>query len=217
MKKRNPILTILLLALTMCASCGSGGKAPETSTNSLGQKNPLVTLTMENGKQIFIELYPTIAPNTVYSFVSLIKQGFYDGLIFHRVIPGFMIQGGDPLGNGLGGPGYSIFGEFNNNEFENSIQHKRGVISMGRKGDLYDPKPYYNTAGSQFFIMVADAVSLDGDYAAFGIVLSGLDVADQIVSEKRDARDKPLNDQRIKTMTVDTFGVDYPEPEKIIE
>ena len=214
---RNPIITIILLALMMYTGCGSSGKAPETATNNKGEKNPLVTLTMENGKQITIELYPAVAPNSVYNFISLIKKGFYDGVIFHRVIPGFMIQGGDPLGTGQGGPGYKIFGEFSNNKHENNLQHKRGVLSMARQGNPYDPESAYNTAGSQFFIMVADAPHLDGDYAAFGMVLSGLDVVDQIVGEKRDNNDKPLNDQKIKTMTVETFGVEYPEPETISE
>ncbi|MCL2058836.1 MAG: peptidylprolyl isomerase [Oscillospiraceae bacterium] len=170
---------------------------------------------MENGKTIYIELYPAAAPNSVHNFISLIKQGFYDGVIFHRVIPGFMIQGGDPLGSGQGGPGYMIFGEFSNNKHENNLLHKRGTLSMARRGNPYDPESAYNTAGSQFFIMTADSPGLDGDYAAFGNVLAGMDVADEIVSAKRDSNDKPLEDQKIKTITVDTFGVEYPEPETL--
>jgi len=212
---KNPLLTIILLMVTMCASCGSNEKTPQTSENSSGNKNPLVTVTMENGKKIFIELYPDIAPNSVNNFISLAKSGFYDGVIFHRVIPGFMIQGGDPLGSGAGGPGYLIFGEFSNNDFENNLKHKRGVLSMARRGSQTNPASAYNTAGSQFFIMVADSTHLDNDYAAFGMVLEGLDVVDQIVGEKRDGGDRPLNEQKMKTVTVDTFGVDYPEPETI--
>ena len=217
MKKNNPLITVLLLSVTMCAACGANAKAPETSVNNLGDRNPLVTIEMDNGKKIYIELYPAMAPNTVYNFISLIKKGFYDGVIFHRVIPGFMIQGGDPLGTGLGGPGYTIFGEFSNNDFSNGLQHKRGVLSMARQGDINNPESKYNTAGSQFFIMTADAPHLNGDYAAFGAVLSGLDAVDEIVGAERDAKDKPLKDQKIKKMSVDTFGVDYPEPETIAE
>ena len=217
MKKKNPLLTILLLSVTMCAACGASDKAPETSVNSLGNRNPLVTIEMENGKKIYIELYPVIAPNTVYNFISLIKKGYYDGVIFHRVIPGFMIQGGDPQGTGLGGPDYMIFGEFANNNFNNNVQHKRGVLSMARQGNMNNPEAAYNTAGSQFFIMAADAPHLDSDYAAFGAVLSGMDAVDEIVSADRDSRDKPLKDQKMKKMTVDTFNVEYPEPEIIAE
>ena len=171
-------------------------------------KNPIVTIEFENGNTMQIELYPKIAPNTVANFISLVKKGFYDGLIFHRVIPGFMIQGGDPNGVGIGGPGYSIRGEFTANGFENKLQHLRGVISMAR---TQDP----NSAGSQFFIMVDDAPHLDGQYAAFGQVISSMDEADRIVRCRRDLRDKPLEPQMMKKVTVDTFGEEYPEPEKV--
>ena len=171
--------------------------------------NPIVTIEMENGGVIKAELYPEIAPNTVANFVSLVQSGFYDGLIFHRVIAGFMIQGGCPLGIGTGGPGYSIKGEFAQNGFENNLSHQRGVISMAR---AMDP----NSAGSQFFIMHADADYLDGQYAAFGKVIEGIEVVDQIARSPRNMRtDKPNADQRMKTVTVETFGVEYPEPEKL--
>ena len=170
-------------------------------------QNPIVTIEMENGGIIKAELYPEIAPNSVNNFISLVKKGFYDGLIFHRVIPGFMIQGGCPNGTGMGGPGYSIKGEFAQNGVRNDLAHDRGVLSMAR---AMDP----NSAGSQFFIMVEKAPHLDGQYAAFGKVIEGMEVADQIVSAKRDWNDKPREAQRMKKVTVDTFGVDYPEPEK---
>ena len=171
-------------------------------------KNPIVTITMEDGGVITAELYPDVAPQSVCNFISLINQGFYDGLIFHRVIPGFMIQGGDPTGTGMGGPGYSIVGEFEANGFKNELKHERGVLSMARS-------QAFDSAGSQFFIMVEDADFLDGQYAAFGKVLSGMEVADGIVNAERDSSDKPLQEQKIKTVTVDTFGENYPEPEKI--
>ena len=171
-------------------------------------QNPVVTIEMENGDVIKAELYPEVAPNTVNNFISLVNKGFYDGLIFHRVIPGFMIQGGDPNGVGIGGPGYSIKGEFRQNRFPNDLKHERGVLSMAR---TMAP----NSAGSQFFIMVEDAPHLDGSYAAFGKVIEGIEAADTIVSTKRDYNDKPLADQRMKTVTVETFGVEYPEPEKM--
>lgn len=173
-------------------------------------KNPIVTIEMENGNKIKIELYPKIAPNTVNNFISLINHNFYDGVIFHRVIPGFMIQGGDPDGNGMGGPGYAIKGEFSSNGFPNNLKHEKGVISMARTG-------FPDSAGSQFFIMVQDAPHLDGDYAAFGKVIEGIEEADRIVSVKRDYSDKPLEDQKIKIMEVETFGEAYPEPEIIEE
>lgn len=167
--------------------------------------NPIVTITMENGGVIKAELYPKVAPNTVNNFIDLINRGFYDGVIFHRVIPGFMIQGGDPDGNGMGGPGYSIKGEFSRNGFKNELKHDRGVLSMAR---TMDP----NSAGSQFFIMVKNSPHLDDQYASFGKVIEGMEVADEIVNAKRDWDDKPYEDQRIKTMTVDTFGVQYDAP-----
>ena len=172
------------------------------------QKNPLATILMEDGKKMTAELYPDKAPNTVRNFISLAGQGFYDGLTFHRIIPGFMIQGGDPDGTGTGGPGYSIKGEFSQNGFQNGLIHERGVLSMAR---TMDP----DSAGSQFFIMVADAPHLDGGYAAFGKVIEGMETADAIVSAKRDWNDRPKKDQKMKKVTVDTQGVDYPAPEKI--
>ncbi len=171
-------------------------------------KNPIVTITMEDGGVIKAELYPEIAPNTVNNFIDLINRGFYDGLIFHRVIPGFMIQGGCPEGNGMGGPGYSIKGEFSRNGFKNELKHTKGVLSMAR---TMDP----NSAGSQFFIMVADAPHLDDQYASFGKVIEGMEVADKIVNAKTDYSDRPYEDQVIKSMTVETFGETYSEPEII--
>ena len=170
--------------------------------------NPIVTITMENGDIMTAELYPDIAPNTVNNFISLIKKGFYDGVIFHRVISGFMIQGGDPEGTGVGGPGYSIRGEFSYNGFENNLAHTEGVLSMAR---TMDP----NSAGSQFFIMHRPAPHLDGQYAAFGKITDGMDVVNKIAGTKTDRMDRPVEEQRIRTMTVDTQGVEYPEPEKV--
>ncbi len=209
---RKPIilLAILFLFSLVLSACGTTAQ-PETELGNENAattgENPVVTMTMENGDVIKLELYPDIAPNTVANFVSLIEQNYYDGIIFHRVIPGFMIQGGDPAGNGTGGPGYSIPGEFTGNGFKNDLSHTKGVLSMAR---TQDP----NSAGSQFFIMAEDYPSLDGQYAAFGKVIEGLEVVDSIVSVERDNMDKPLEDQKIKTMTVDTFGVDYGEPKK---
>ena len=171
-------------------------------------KNPIVTIEMEDGGVIKAELYPETAPNSVRNFISLIQKGFYDGLTFHRVIPGFMIQGGCPDGSGAGGPGYSIKGEFSQNGFQNDLAHDRGVLSMAR---TMDP----NSAGSQFFVMVDKAPHLDGGYAAFGRVLEGMEVADKIVSTKRDWNDRPRQPQCMKKVTVDTFGEEYPEPEKV--
>ena len=170
--------------------------------------NPIVTFEMANGDIIKAELYPEIAPNTVNNFISLVSSGFYDGLIFHRVIKGFMIQGGDPQGTGMGGPGYSIKGEFLRNGVANNLKHGRGVLSMAR---AMSP----NSAGSQFFIMHASAPHLDGQYAAFGAVTEGMDVVDAIAAVKTDRMDKPKDPQRMKKVTVETFGVDYPEPEKM--
>jgi len=165
-------------------------------------ENPIVTIEMANGGKIVIELYPEVAPNTVANFVSLVQAGFYDGTIFHRVIPGFMIQGGDPTGTGTGGPGYSIKGEFANNNFKNDLAHEVGVISMARS-QLRD------SAGSQFFIMVEKSPHLDGEYAGFGRVIEGMDVVSEIVNANRNAADKPLADQVMAHVTVDTFGKDY--------
>jgi peptidyl-prolyl cis-trans isomerase B (cyclophilin B) len=169
--------------------------------------NPIVTIEMEDGGVMKAELYPETAPNTVNNFISLIKQGFYDGVIFHRVIPGFMIQGGDPKGVGVGGPGYCIRGEFSANGFQNNLAHSRGVLSMAR---TMAP----NSAGSQFFIMHEDSPHLDGQYAAFGKVIEGIEVVDKICSVRTDYNDKPRIPQVMKKVTVETFGVDYPEPVK---
>ncbi|USK35127.1 peptidylprolyl isomerase [Bacillus sp. F19] len=206
MKKLGFVLMTLLLLLM--AACGN--EADDQSSDKPSkkvEKNPVVTITMENGKEIKVELYPEIAPNTVANFVSLINDKFYDGLIFHRVIPEFMIQGGDPEGTGTGGPDYAIKGEFSSNGFENPLKHERGVISMARS-----QAP--DSAGSQFFIMVADYPSLDGEYAAFGKVTEGMDVVDEIVSAETNG-EKPVKDQKMKTVTVDTFGEEYGKPEKV--
>ncbi|WP_258879789.1 peptidylprolyl isomerase [Clostridium estertheticum] len=175
-------------------------------------KNPLVTIVMEDGSTIKIELYPEIAPNTVRNFVSLVNSSFYNGLIFHRVIPGFMIQGGDPKGTGTGGPGYAIKGEFSENNFNNTLKHGRGVISMARGTDA-------DSAGSQFFIVVADSdnnsTALDGKYASFGKVTKGMEIVDKIVSVETGSNDKPKKVQKMKKVTVDTFGVKYGEVQKV--
>ena len=170
-------------------------------------QNPIVTIEMESGSIIKAELYPEIAPNTVNNFISLVKKGFYNGLIFHRVIPSFMIQGGCPDGTGMGNPGYSIKGEFSNNGFENNLKHTEGVLSMARS-------MMPNSAGSQFFIMHKTSPHLDGEYAAFGKVIEGMDHVNEIAETQTDYSDRPVVDQVIKAMTVETFGVDYPEPEK---
>lgn len=169
--------------------------------------NPVVTFEMENGDIMKAELYPEIAPNTVNNFISLVNKGFYDGLIFHRVISGFMIQGGCPDGTGMGGPGYSIKGEFLQNGFPNELKHTEGVLSMARA-------MHPDSAGSQFFIMHKDAPHLDGAYAAFGKIVEGMDVVDKIAGVRTDYNDRPMKEQKIRRMTVDTFGETYPEPEK---
>ncbi len=169
--------------------------------------NPIVTIEMQDGSIIKAELYPEIAPNTVNNFISLVKSGFYDGKIFHRVIPGFMIQGGCPEGTGMGGPGYTIRGEFSYNGFKNDLKHTPGVLSMARA-------MHPNSAGSQFFIMHEASPHLDGQYAAFGKVTEGMEVVDRIAGTKTDRADRPLEPQVMAKVTVDTFGVDYPEPEK---
>ena len=178
-----------------------------------GKKNPVVTIEMNDGKKIKFELYPKVTPNTVNNFISLVKKGAYDNTIFHRVMPDFMIQGGDPEGTGQGGPGYSIKGEFAANGFQNNLSHQRGVVSMAR-ADSFD------SAGSQFFIMVADNPGLDGNYAAFGKVLEGMDEVDKIVNVPRDTNqgrteNRPIDEQKMKKVTVETFGIQYPEPEKV--
>ncbi|MCO5384899.1 MAG: peptidylprolyl isomerase [Desulfosporosinus sp.] len=217
-------LLFLVFVLTIAAS-GCGSQPPnsselqttgkddtqtQSSVDILTDKNdPIVTITMASGEEIKVELYPKVAPNTVNNFISLVQKGFYNGLIFHRVIPGFMIQGGDPNGNGTGNPGYSIKGEFTNNGFNNDLKHERGVISMGRT--QYD----LDSAGSQFFIMVETVPSLDKDYAAFGKVISGMETVDKIVNSPKNKDDKPNQDQVMKSVTVDTLGVEYAEPEVI--
>lgn len=170
-------------------------------------QNPVVTFTMENGDIMKAELYPDIAPISVNNFISLIQKNFYDGLIFHRVIRGFMIQGGDPQGTGMGGPGYSIKGEFAANGFQNDLKHTEGVLSMARS-------MMPDSAGSQFFIMHKNAPHLDGSYAAFGKIIEGMDVVNKIAETPTDYSDRPLEEQKIAAVTVETFGVDYPEPEK---
>ena len=198
---------------------GAAEAAAEAAAQASGEwtaphsdTNPVVTIEMDSGKTIRIELFPNVAPNTVRNFISLIRKGFYDGLIFHRVIPGFMIQGGDPQGNGTGGPGYAIKGEFAANGFPNDLPHKRGVVSMART-------LIYDSAGSQFFIMVGDAPHLDGEYAAFGYVIRGMDTVDEIVMQEIDPgdpnRSRPLKPMAMRKVTVDTQGVDYGEPEVI--
>ena len=171
-------------------------------------KNPVVTITMMNGDKMVAELYPEIAPISVNNFISLINKGYYDGLIFHRVISGFMIQGGCPDGTGMGGPGYTIKGEFAQNGFENNLKHTEGVLSMARA-------MHPDSAGSQFFIMHKTSPHLDGAYAAFGKVIEGMDVVNAIAETATDWNDRPLEEQKIKSMTVDTFGVEYPLPEKM--
>lgn len=167
--------------------------------------NPIVTIELNSGKTVKLELYPEIAPNTVKNFASLVKKGYYDGLIFHRVIPGFMIQGGDPTGTGMGGPGYSIHGEFSGNGFDNSLKHEKGVISMARS-------QHPDSAGSQFFIMVARSPHLDGAYAGFGKVIEGIEACDEIVAVRRNAQDKPLEDQVMTKVTIEGAD-DLSEPE----
>ncbi len=174
----------------------------------MAEQNPIVTFTMANGDVIKAELYPDVAPISVNNFISLINAKFYDGLIFHRVIKGFMIQGGDPEGTGMGGPGYSIRGEFLQNGFDNRLEHTAGVLSMARS-------MHPDSAGSQFFIMHKTSPHLDGTYAAFGKVIEGMDVVNRIAETATDYEDRPLEDQVMQTVTVETFGVEYPEPEKL--
>ncbi|MDD2402378.1 MAG: peptidylprolyl isomerase [Clostridia bacterium] len=171
-------------------------------------QNPIVTIEMESGNEIKAELFPEIAPNTVNNFISLVKSGYYDGLIFHRVIPNFMIQGGDPEGSGIGGPGYSIKGEFSTNGFPNELKHERGVLSMARSA-------MPDSAGSQFFIMVKNSPHLNDQYAAFGQVTTGMDEVDRIVSVEKSFQDMPYDKQVMKKVTVETFEIEYPEPEKV--
>ncbi|RCW47968.1 peptidylprolyl isomerase [Paenibacillus prosopidis] len=233
-KKRFGVMLLLMAALLIVAS-GCGANKSAAGNDSLGggntnanaatpapteepvtdepkllgpDKHPVVTIELSNDKIIKLELYPEVAPNTVNNFISLINKGFYDGVIFHRVIPGFMIQGGDPDGVGTGGPGYSIPGEFSDNGFENKLKHTRGVLSMARTN-------MPDTAGSQFFIMVADAPSLDNLYASFGKVTEGMEAVDEIVNQPRDASDKPNDPISMKKVTVDTLGMTFEEPKKV--
>jgi len=201
------LFTVLIAILAACGKETAKNEEQESNANYAEEvtENPIVTITMENDKKIVIELEPKTAPNTVANFISLVEDGFYDGLIFHRVIPGFMIQGGDPDGTGMGGPDYAIKGEFTSNGFDNTLTHERGVISMARSQDP-------DSAGSQFFIMTEQATHLDGDYAAFGKVTEGMETVDEIVAADRGNNDKPLEDQKMKTVEVDAKGFDYPEP-----
>ncbi|AWE09141.1 peptidylprolyl isomerase [Lysinibacillus sp. 2017] len=211
--RKKSLVSVLILAMVVAllAACGNENSSEDENQSSNVDyasqvtENPIVTITMENDEKIIVELEPKVAPNTVANFIALVKDGFYDGLIFHRVIPGFMVQGGDPDGTGMGGPDYSIKGEFSSNGFENTLAHERGVLSMARSKDP-------DSAGSQFFIMVEEATHLDGDYAAFGKVIEGMDVVDKVVAVERDGSDKPLEEQKMKTVEVDTKGFDYPEP-----
>lgn len=207
-------IMMILAIFTGCSSSSDEGNdaanndEADTERPEPTGKTPIVTMTMKNGGEVTIELYPDIAPNTVNNFISLIEDGFYDGLIFHRVIPGFMIQGGDPDGNGTGGPGYGIKGEFANNGFANDLAHEKGVLSMARSQSP-------DSAGSQFFIMTDEATHLDGDYAAFGKVVDGIEIVDEIVQVDKGAQDKPKEDQVIQSMTVELEGYDAEEPETI--
>lgn len=205
MKRLLCIALCLILLGTMGCTSGEKNKTEEETMHS---EYPIATITMKDGGVIKLELYPKIAPESVKNFISLANSKFYDGLIFHRVISGFMIQGGCPKGNGTGGPGYNIKGEFSANGVDNSLSHERGVISMARA-------MAYDSAGSQFFICHADSQFLDGQYAAFGKVIEGMDVVDAIASVKTNSQDKPLQDQVIDSIRVDTFGVEYGEPERL--
>ena len=222
MKKTIVLLLVALLLLSLACATEEVSRADKAAEALLAaqQKNetkeetnvdkthPIATITMKDGGVIKLELYPETAPESVKNFISLANSGFYDGLIFHRVISGFMIQGGDPKGNGTGGPGYSIKGEFAANGVKNDISHVRGVLSMARA------QPY-DSAGSQFFICHADSTFLDGQYAAFGRVTSGMDVVDKIAATTTDSKDKPYKDQIMETVRVETWGVEYGEPNKL--
>ena len=206
------LLGLMMLCSLACAKEATSAPAAEkTETKeetNVDKTHPIATITMKDGGEIQLELYPQVAPESVKNFISLANSGFYDGLIFHRVISGFMIQGGDPDGRGTGGPGYSIKGEFAANGVKNDISHVRGVLSMARA------QPY-DSAGSQFFICHADSTFLDGQYAAFGRVTSGMDVVDKIAATTTDSKDKPYKDQIMETVRVETWGVDYGEPNKL--
>ena len=203
------ILAIVAVAVVVIANLPEKENVVTTEENTFtDEAKPVATIEMENGGIIRVELNPAIAPNTVKNFIYLAGQGYYDGLIFHRVVPGFVVQGGCPQGLGTGNPGYSIKGEFNANNHENPIIHERGVISMARSN-------HPDSAGSQFFITVDRATNLDGSYAAFGVIIEGMEVVDEIAAVERDQNDRPLVEQRIKTIRVETFGVEYGEPERI--
>ena len=218
MKRNKAIkyLTMILIVMTMGAlllmGCGNSSKGDSSTGSNVSSREsdsslPVATIEIEGYGTVKAELYPETAPNTVNNFITLANSGFYNGLKFHRIIKDFMIQGGDPKGNGTGGPGYQIEGEFTSNGFANNLKHTKGVLSMAR---AQDP----NSAGSQFFIMTGDAPHLDGQYAAFGKVISGMDVIDKVGVVKTGANDKPTQDVIIKSITVDTKGVDYKEPVK---
>ncbi|WP_019379250.1 peptidylprolyl isomerase [Virgibacillus halodenitrificans] len=216
MRLFTKLFIVVILFTIILSGCGTQEDSSKENEQKADQKtdyphdvkeNPIVTITMENDETIKAELYPEKAPTTVANFISLIQDGFYDGLIFHRVIPEFMIQGGDPEGNGTGGPGYSIDGEFNSNGFDNNLKHERGTLSMARSQDP-------DSAGSQFFIMVSESPHLDSDYAAFGKVTAGMETVDKIVNTERNEADKPLNEQKMKKVEVDMKGYNYPQPKK---
>ena len=201
---KRTVCLLLAAAMLICVSaCGLNKKE-----DNMENQKVMATIVVEDFGTIEVELYPDIAPQSVYNFCYLARQGFYDGSTFHRIIKGFMIQGGDPTGTGSGGPGYCIKGEFNSNGFKNDLKHTAGVLSMARS-------MFPDSAGSQFFLMHKDAPHLDGDYAAFGMVVEGMDVVNKIAETPTDFRDRPLTPQVMKTVTVDTFGVVYPEPEKL--
>ena len=220
-----------VLCLTAFAACRAKTNDMEKETDKMSfeeiyaeaarkyadNKNPVAVIVMQDGSVIAFEMYPELAVNTVRNFVSLANKGFYDGIIFHRVIEKFMIQTGDPTGTGMGGPGYRIVGEFANNGYNNTLSHTDGVVSMAREGNRYNPAAAYDTAGSQFFICAASPTYLDGDYAAFGKVIDGMDVVYRIASVNTDANDKPLTDQVMAYVRVDTHGVAFNEPETIAE
>lgn len=207
MKNKKYLILFISIIAIILAACTKNTKTQET-VDYTDPSNPIAIIQMEDGALIKLELYPKAAPNTVNNFISLANTGFYNGLTFHRIVPGFVIQGGDPKGTGMGGPGYSIKGEFSSNGFNNNLKHTKGIISMARSKSN-------DSAGSQFFIVVADAKNLDGDYAAFGKVIEGMEFVDKIVSEKRDGNDKPINPIVIKNINVDLKGKTYSEPEKI--
>ncbi len=227
MKKKAIIAAVLGAAICLLSACGANEEPTSADGNNTDisaivakyeeNGHPIAVIEMQDGGVIVLELYEDIAPNTVNNFISLANKGFYDGTVFHRVIQGFMIQGGDPKGNGTGGPGYCIPGEFSNNDFKNTISHTRGTISMGRRGSQYADYMYYDTAGCQFFICDADSTFLDGNYASFGRVVEGMDVVDRIAAVQKNSSDKPLKDQVMSKVYVETFGKTYAEPVTLAE